>query len=60
MIDWSEILSQLNEMCRYFVFCRGNAGKGTAADRKFAGYIQTLDTVMQSIREMLEEDNDGR
>lgn len=60
MIDWNEILRQMNEMCRYFVMCRGNAGKNTKADRIFAGYIQTLETVMESIREVIGTEDDGK
>lgn len=60
MIDWEEVLEQLNEMCLYFEPCVLNAGLGTRAEALYRGYIKTLETVMESIREMLAEDNDGR
>lgn len=60
MIDWNEILEQLADMRRYFVSCKSNARKDTAAYRKFTEYIVTLNTAMELIRTMVETEDDGK
>ena len=60
MRNWSRILSDLVAMAAYFDGCAKNAGKGTAAEEQFRGYIMTLEDAQEIVLDAMEGEDDGK
>ena len=60
MIDWNQVLDDLNAMDTYFEKCEVNAARDSAALKRFAQYRQTLFQVSMMIAEKIAEEDDGK
>lgn len=60
MNDWERILNDLLDMASYFFNCAAHSATGSKSHKRFWQYVQTLEVLIEQVREMLSEEDDGK
>ena len=60
MIDWEKVLKAIKDMSAYFAGCCNNAAEGSAAKKQFGDYIGALIVLDLLVRDMVEQEDDGK
>ena len=53
MVDWSDVLTSLNGMKAYYMTCAKNASANSAAKKRFDGYVNTLDILIDLVEKKI-------